>query len=532
MTTSPPQVRDAQPRPADSGAAGGRARAAGFARRERPSLIVGGIAALYFAAVCVRLPWESDFALHVAVLGRLLADPLHPGDPVLAIGGSSAYYTPYTAALMLLGKVTGAAAPTLYAVAALANTGLLLTGLFRFVRTLSPARWAPPLALVGLLFWWGTTVIAWSGFLSLVSFADCIAYPSTFATAVTLHVWASLSRDPLRIGRAVWLGALLGAVALTHQFTSIGLLIGVLACLVARRSMFLNRAALRSLALGAAVCAAVIAAWPYYHLWDLTQGQVAALDPQHYALYHHAAAWYGFGVVGVVALALRARRDPTDPLVLLFLGAGAIVGYGALTQHWSYGRSWPMVMLAAQVGLAIAVAEARAPRSRVAWGVPVAAMTLAGGWTQSSALLYVTPTALQPGVRAVIETRQAVPSLPTLSWLKPRFEGLPAADDTVMADNATAQDMVVANGGYDVGSPWILPDFPLSAYNDGNAAVGAFFAPGTPAATRAGILARYRVSWILLSPGEQLPGGVAADLAGQDGLGFRLYRLDGPGAAG
>src|SRR5258708_6570359 len=144
-----------------------RSRLQGFARAEAPSLVVGGVAAVYFLVVCLRLPWESDFALHMAVLGRLLADPLHPGDPVLAIGGTSAYYTPYTVALMLVGKATGAGALALYKAAGIVNVALLLTGLFRFVRSLSAARWAPPLALAGLLFWWGVTVIAWSGFLSL-----------------------------------------------------------------------------------------------------------------------------------------------------------------------------------------------------------------------------------------------------------------------------------------------------------------------------------------------------------------------------
>jgi len=127
-----------------------RAGLSGLARAEAPSLVVGGVVAGYFFVLCLRLPWESDFALHMAVLGRLLAHPLHPGDPVLAIGGTSAYYTPYTVALMLLGKATGASALALYKFAGLVNTALLLGGLYRFVRTLSPARWAPPLALVGL----------------------------------------------------------------------------------------------------------------------------------------------------------------------------------------------------------------------------------------------------------------------------------------------------------------------------------------------------------------------------------------------
>jgi len=507
-----------------------RARLSGFARTEAPSVIVGGVAAVYFFVVCLRLPWESDFALHLAVLNRLLAHPLHPGDPVLALGGTSAYYTPYTVALMLLGKATGASALALYKFAGIVNTALLLTGLFRFVRSLSPARWAPPLALVGLLFWWGTTVIAWSGFLSLVSFADCVAYPSTFATALTLHLWASLAAKPLRPRRAVALGLLLGVIALAHQFTALGTLIGVIALLAARRrTMFsrgpdrrVNRALLTTLSLGAALCLVLIAIWPYYHLWNVTQtDQLSALDAQHHALYRHALRWYGLALPALVALGLRFRRDKTDQLVLLFLGAGAVVGYGAVSGHWSYGRSWPMVLLAALVALAIAAAEAPTPRLRLAWTVPIAAITAVGVWTQSSALLYVTPGSLQATVRKVVETRQAKASLPALDWLGDHLRN----GDVVLADQPTAQDLVVAHGGYGVASPWILPDFPFALWTARQHAVAQFFAPDAAATTRSALLTEYQVKWILLGPGESLPSAVPATFTAGDDLGYRLYRI-------
>ena len=505
-----------------SEAADERARPAGlsgFARAEAPSLVVGGLVGLYFLVVSLRLPWESDFALHMAVLGRLLANPLHPGDPVLAIGGTSAYYTPYTVVLMLLGKATGASALSLYKFAAIVNVGLLLTGLFRFVRSLSPARWAPPLALVGLLFWWGTTVIAWSGFLSLVSFADTVAYPSTFATALTLHLWASLAAKPLRMRRAVALGFLLGVVALSHQFTAIGTLIGVIACLIARRGSV--RPSPRALAVGAAVCLIVIAAWPYYHLWNVTQtDQLSALDGQHYALYRHATAWYGFGLLALIALALRFLRDKTDQLVLLFVGTGAIVAYGAVSGHWSYGRSWPMVMLAAQAALAIAAAEAR-PQLRLAWGVPIALITAAGVWVQSSALLYVVPGSLKHSASRIVDTSQKKDPLPTLDWLGAHIK----RGDVVLADRPTAQDMVAAHGGYGVASPWILPDFKFSLWTSRRDAVASFFASDATPAARADLLTRYDVKWILLGPGENLPSDVTATFTAGDNLGYRLYRV-------
>ena len=513
LPTTTPETADERTRPPGL---------SGFARAEAPSLVVGGIVAVYFVVVSLRLPWESDFALHMAVLGRLLANPLHPGDPVLVVGGTSAYYTPYTVALMLIGKATGASALPLYKFAGIVTTGLLLTGLFRFVRSLTPARWAPPLALLGLLFWWGTTVIAWSGFLSLVSFADTIAYPSTFATALTLHLWASLPAKPLRMRRAIGLGFLLGIIAVTHQFTAIGTLIGVLACLIARRETLLNRSALYALGIGAVVCLLVVVAWPYYHLWNVTQtDQLSALDGQHHALYRHATRWYGFGILALAALALRFWRDKTDQLVLLFLGSGAIVAYGAVSGHWSYGRSWPMVMLAAQVALAIAAAEAKKPQLRFAWAVPIAAITVAGIWVQSSALLYVVPNALQHNVSRIVDTSQKKAPLPHLDWLRGHIK----EGDVVLADQPTAQDMVAAHGGYGVASPWILPDFPFALWTQRKNEVATFFAPDSDPAARQALLSRYNVHWILLAPGEHLPEGVPATPTASDPLGYRLYRV-------
>ena len=53
--------------------------AASFGREQLPSVIVGGLLLIFFVAVAVRLPWADDLMLHMAVLKRLMQDPLHPG---------------------------------------------------------------------------------------------------------------------------------------------------------------------------------------------------------------------------------------------------------------------------------------------------------------------------------------------------------------------------------------------------------------------------------------------------------------------
>ena len=499
-------------------------RATGFFREQRPSVIVGGVVAAFLVAVAVRLPWADDLMLHLAVLQRLTDDPLHPRNPIINLGGSTIYYSPYMFVLAMLGKLTTLSAYSLYKAAALVNICLLLTGLYRFVRTFSEARWAPPLALIGLLFWWGTTAIAWSGFMSLISLGDTEAYPSTLATALTLHLWAWLNdggrtlRSPKR---TLGVGALLGLILLIHQFTGLSAVVGCAAILLARHRLVRTWPVLRCLALGLAAGAVVIAVWPYYHLWSVSQGQVDILDPVHKALYAHVDRWYALGVVlGLVALALRWWRDKTDALVLMFVGIGAVVAYGWATHHWSYGRSWPMVLLIAQVATAIAAAEARPGRIRWAWTVPVALATAIGVSTQFGALLFLVPNGIQTRVSKALGTRGWIENIPHIDKLDRYF----APDDVVAAPSQLGQFEVAAHGSYSMTPAWYLPEIPRDVQHTRDNALKKLFEPSTSEAERVTLLKDYDVSLVLLIPGEKMPHGFPAKLLGQE-AGYRLYRV-------
>lgn len=480
-----------------------RSSAASFAREQWPSLIVGGLALVYYVVVATRLPWADDLMLHMSVLRRLMQNPLHPGNPVIDIGGSSIYYSPFMLVLALLGKAFSLSAYTLLKLAALVNIPLLLTGVYRFVRTLSQSRWAPPLALIGILFWWGTKVIAFSGFLSLISLGVTLAYPSTLATAFTLHMWAWLN-DGGRTVRSPWrsagIGVLLGLILLIHQFTGLSAIVGAAAILLAQHRIVRTKAVLRSLALGLVACAVIVAAWPYYHLWSVNQGELDALDPIHHALYANVKTWYGIGLaLGLVALALRWWRNKTDVLVFMFIGIGAVVLYGKVTGHWSYGRSWPMLMLVAQIAVAIALAEAVRVWTRWAWGVPIALATVIGASTQFGG---------------------GFENLPHLTELDKYF----TPNTVVAASDQSAMYEAAAHGSYVVTAPWYLPEIPRAVQNERNAAVRTLFASKTSAAERDALLTKYDVSWVLLGPGQSLPAGLPARFTA-DESGYRLYKV-------
>lgn len=497
------------------------ARAAGFAVRERPYVIACAALIALLLAVMRPMPWGDDLTLHISVLRRLLANPWHPGNPVVDVDGGSAYYSPYTVTLALLGKPFGLGAVSLYRFAMLANGLLLLSGLYRFVRTLTQAVWAPPLALIGLLLWWGTMAFSFSGFLALDSLCDCVAYPCTIGTALALHLWAWLNGSELRWRLMAGLGALLGVLLLVHQFTGLSATVGCAAILAARHREVRNRATIRALVLGLAVCAAVILVWPYYHLWSVGQGQLSLLDPVHHVLYQHIDTWYLLALPGLLALALRLRRSKTDVLVLMFVGIGAVVVLGWLGGHWSFGRSWPMLMFTVQVALAVHVAELpQGRRTRIAWGVPVALATALGLWTQSGTLLLVLPAPLNTDVANVIGQHPGIEQIPHEDWLESYLK----PTDVVLADVQLSQMEIAVHGAYNVSSPWYLPELSEAEDNVRADAMTTMLSPNTDPAERATLLKRYHVGWVLLLADESLPAGFPAEHVAEGGV-FVLYRV-------
>lgn len=141
----------------------------------------------------VRLPWAGDLGMHAATLQRLRHSLLDPGNPLVDADTPSPYYSPWMVLLGGLARVTGLEVFTVLRLAAAAGLVLLVTGVWRYVRTLSGHPAAPALALLSLLLLWGTTPFLWSGFLGLHSLALTVAYPSTFTLGLAFHFWASLT---------------------------------------------------------------------------------------------------------------------------------------------------------------------------------------------------------------------------------------------------------------------------------------------------------------------------------------------------
>ncbi|MFR9790893.1 hypothetical protein ACL07V_19910 [Streptomyces sp. MB22_4] len=468
---------------------GGGARAA----RAVPQVAAVLVVALLLAVI-VRLPWIGDLGMHAATIQRLGHSLLHPGNPLVDADTPSPYYSPWMLLLGALAKVSGLSVFVVLRIGALVGLTLLVTGVWRYVRTLSAHRAAPALALLGLVLLWGTAVLNWSGFIGLHSLALTISYPSVFALGLTFHFWAWLTRS-LR-ARASWgrwlaLGVLWALILLCHQFTGVVATLGALAMVVSARP---GRDVWLRLGGGLALGAVLLGLWPYYDFFSLFSAG-ADLEAIHKSLYQHLFARFGLVLLGVAALVPRLRRDRWDALALFFVLGVLVVAAGGLTGHYSWGRALPAALIPAQLAAALEVVSAGRRAARAGWACVLGLALAVGAWAQAGTLGYVTGKDALPSVLAA---RYEAPWA-GYHWITPWVR----YGDVVMARTFPARQ-IPAYGGYTVAPGY--PDVFLRDSARRSAAVDRFFADGTSAAERRRILREYGVRWVVGSADLAGPG--------------------------
>ncbi len=511
-----------------SSAASGRAGASGApsppsAAGRATAPVVAGLVLGLLGLVVVRLPWAGDLGMHAATLQRLRHSLLDPGNPLVDADTPSPYYSPWMVLLGGLAKVSG---PDVFAVlrlAAVAGLVLLVTGVWRYVRTLSAHPAAPALALLSLLLLWGTTPFAWSGFLGLTSLALTVAYPSTFTLGLAFHFWASLTSvlrraavPAVAAGWGVWagLGVLWAVILLCHQFSGVVASAGAVATVVAARAA---RVVWRQVAVAVAVGVVVLWAWPYYDFFALFGAAGDGLEPVHRVLYGQLAPRYGLVLLGVAALVPRWWRDRRDPLVVFFLLGVVIVGAGWVSGHYSFGRALPAAVIPAQLALALAAVGAAAGAGRrwvrAGWAVLLGGALVAGGWAQSGALGYVVPRDALPGA---VADRYRAPWT-GYGWITPWVR----YGDVVMAQGRAARQ-IPAYGGYTVAPGY--PDFFLPDEERRVAVTEVYFEARTPEAVRRGVEREYGVRWVV-DRGGGLLGDPGLRVVARGSEGLVLYEV-------
>ncbi|MFI8522719.1 hypothetical protein ACIGEZ_33740 [Streptomyces sp. NPDC085481] len=445
------------------------------------------LVAATFTFMIVRLPWIGDMGVHAATIERLRHDLVHPGNPMVDSPTESPYYSPWTVFLALLAKATDLDTFDVLRCAAVISLPLLLSGVWHFTRTLTRHRGAPQLAVLCLLFLWGGESLLWSGFLGFFSLSLNASYPSTFAAGLGFHFLALLARALHRTSTGwagyLGLGGLWAVTALIHQFSGVVFTFGALGVLASLRTWPARTVRLR---LGAALAfgLAVLAAWPYYSFFSLIG--VGGLETIHQDLYWRAKLRFTLIPIGVLALALRLRRNRRDPLVIWFLLGVVTVGAGAVLGKWSLGRAEPAVVMPAQIAAAICAVEGGRRLFRLSFGAVLAAALAVGLWAQKDALNFILREDALP--KAVAES--GVQSRISYTWTTPYVE----YGDVLMTGPWTAQK-IPGYGGYTVMAGY--PDFFLPDEKQRITDTERYFAPGTPREERLAILRKYHVKWVL-----------------------------------
>ncbi|MER6530960.1 hypothetical protein [Streptomyces sp. NPDC001508] len=457
--------------------------------------------------VIVRLPWAGDLGMHAATVERLRHSLLHPGNPLVDADTPSPYYSPWTLVLGVIAKATGLSVFVVLRIGALTGLALLVTGVWRYVRTLSGHPAAPALAVLCLLFLWGPLPLNWSGFLGLNSLALTVSYPSVFALGLSFHFWAWLTRA-LRAdaGWRTWLGlgALWALILLVHQFSGVVASLGALAAVVAARP---GRQALLRLGAGLLLGLAVLWAWPYYDFFALFSAG-ADLEAVHRPLYQHLPGRFGLVPLGLVALGLRGWRDRWDPLVIFFVLGAVVFAAGGVSGHYSWGRALPAALIPAQLAAALEAVSAGRRALRTAWACGLGVVLLVGAWAQVGTVGYVVGRAALPGV---IAAKYRAPWA-GYRWITPWVK----YGDVVMARTFPARQ-IPAYGAYTVAPGY--PDVFLADAGRRDEAVRRYFATGTSDGVRDAIVRKYGVRWVVgrSSDGVRDPGlrKVAQGPAGQ-----------------
>ncbi|MBQ1097116.1 hypothetical protein KBY55_13650 [Streptomyces sp. b94] len=429
----------------------------------------------------VRLPWAGDLGIHAATVERLRHSLLDPGNPLVDADTPSPYYSPWTVLLGCVAKVTGFSVFVVLRLGALVAIGVLVTGVWRYVRVLSARPAAPPLALLSLVLLWGTAQVSWSGFLGLHSLALTVAYPSVFALGLAFHLWAWLSRAR-GWGARLGCGVLWAVILLVHQFSGVVASLGALAVVCSARTGW--RAPGR-FAVGLALGVGVLWVWPYYDFFALL-GAGDGMNAVHRSLYRDLPGRYWLVLAGVAALGVRWWRDRRDVLVLFFVLGAVLFAAGGASGHWSWGRVLPAALIPAQLAVALEVVEAGRRAVRAGWACVLGAALVVGAWAQAGTLGYVVDRGLLP---AVVEAKYREPWT-GYHWITPWV----GYGDVVMARTFPSRQ-IPAYGPYTVAPGY--PDFFLRDEEERVAAARTYFSKGAAGGVRRGIAREYGVRWVV-----------------------------------
>ncbi len=456
--------------------------------------------------------WVSDSWIHLGAIHEMSRDFWSPVEPLVGEDVPFPYFSPWTAVAAVGVRLLSITPAQALGVFAVVSPLVLVHSLYRLVRAVSPAPWAPVAVLTAFLTVWGTKAFFWSGFLSLNTLVIGSSWPSVLATALWFYLWAAVWKSTrLTRGLTATLLIVPGVLLLIHPFTFLSAATACAITVLLRwpRQRWLSGAVLSLASVGLA------ALWPWTSLLDLLANP-RGFDEFHIYFYENVLAKFGLLLLTLPAVALRLSRQRTDPLAWSVLAGVGIWAAGGVLHVESLGRVIPLASTAATVALGVAAAEALQPAdagsSAIARprGATAARVVVVLTWVVAVAVGSLTQTNAWSRITVDDEARRnpddgthIISPYPAVTDL---WASIPAGSVVVARDSRVARQLP-ASGLFSVAPQWPSPgvtDTPRRL-DDQAAILGG----KTSAERREELLNRYGGGWIVWPDSRKTPTWLA-----------------------
>ncbi|HEU0099261.1 MAG TPA: hypothetical protein VFQ67_10850 [Allosphingosinicella sp.] len=295
-------------------------------------LVVYGLAAWNFSGGHFLNQTSRDLWQHLASLRALIENPFDPANPFVATGEGSRHFHPYWVSVALVARAFGWNAWQAIAFAGFVSAGTLLAGTYAFGRAFYRSPWGPLALLVAMAFGWCLPV-SHTGYHSLGTLIEGIAYPAALLIGLSLLLWALVIRALEKPVLALWIVPLAAFMFATHQ---LGAGIGFMAagCFIL---LWPDSTLKRRAAAAAAVAAGILlsTAWPYHNPFEAIARTGIPTWSGGINFYHPVMLIIAFVPSSLGLWGLRHRRFsrtglPVLAAALLFAGIFALGWFGLL----------------------------------------------------------------------------------------------------------------------------------------------------------------------------------------------------------
>jgi hypothetical protein len=290
-------------------------------------IAVYGFCAWHFSGGHLLNQTSRDLWQHLAALKALIEDPANPANPFVPGADGSRHFHPYWVLIASIARAAGWNAFQAIALGGYVTAAVLLAGIYTFGRAFFRSPWGPLALLAAMVLSW-TLPISHTGYHSVETLIEGIAYPAVLLVALSLLLWA-LVLNALERPVLAWLAVpLVAFMFATHQ---LGAGIGLIAagCFI----LFAPRGTLRArIGISAAIAGGLLlsCAWPYYNPFGLVVKTgnptwSGGLD------FYGPMMLVGAGVpslIGLVGLARKPFRREALPVLAAFALYAAIFALG------------------------------------------------------------------------------------------------------------------------------------------------------------------------------------------------------------